>query len=94
MCVQDGGWTPLMKAAYAGHSEVCTTLLTAKAQPDFQNKVRSSSDDWADWRGLLCVCVQYGDTALMEAASKGYSKVCTTLLTAKAQPDLQDEVRG
>ena len=50
------------------------------------------------------MCVQGGDTALMKAACtnplhtpsahKGYSEMCTQLLTAKAQLDIQDKVRG
>ena len=43
---------------------------------------------------MLCVCVQYEDTALLEAALYGHSDVCTELLTFKAQPNLQDEVRS
>ena len=68
VCVQDG-WTALMKAArYGGRSEVCTQLLTFKAQPNLQNMVRSSLDDWewAKWGGAVCVragrvhCVDFG----------------------------------
>ena len=40
------------------------------------------------------MCVQGGDTALIKAACKGYSEMCTQLLTAKAQLDIQDKVRG
>ena len=58
---------------------MCTQLLTFKAQPDFQNEVRSSLDAWegAQWEGMLCVCVQYEDTALLKAALYGHSEVCT-----------------
>ena len=45
MCVQNGG-TPLIGAAWFGYPAVCKLLLTAKAQPDLQDKVRGSSDDW------------------------------------------------
>ena len=38
------------------------------------------------------VITQYGDTALMRAASKGHTKVVVELVKAKANLDLQDEV--
>ena len=36
--------------------------------------------------------MQDGDTALMLAAREGHSKVCDTLLEAKASPDLKNKV--
>ena len=39
-----------------------------------------------------CIWVQWGYTALMKAAENGHSKVCDTLLEAKASPNLKDMV--
>ena len=39
-----------------------------------------------------CIWVQYGSTALMNAAVKGHSDVCDQLLKANANPDLKDDV--
>jgi ankyrin repeat protein len=93
--------TPLMMAAYGGHSDVCKVLLdTHRVDVNTQDQASKTALFYASYEGhghvvtfLLAygasinVIDQYGWTALMIAAFSGHGEVVQTLLKAGARRD-------
>jgi ankyrin repeat protein len=97
-------WTPLMKAALYGHTEVARQLLAAGAQPELADTggytalmLAASNNHHETVRLLLDhgaaldrVEVTGGVNALIWAAKRGHLETVRVLLTAGARTDLRD----
>lgn len=88
-----------MLAAERGSIAVIDALLSHDALVDVQNSVCCSHDSVIrlihvrNVRCLLCCVLQYGLTALMLAAERGYIAVVNALLVCNALVDVQNTVR-
>jgi len=92
------GMTPLMLAAFSGHSPACTFLLKANAHPDILGPKNCNALHFAANAGnpeaarVLCeannLLLETKDedsyTPLLSAAAQGHAAVCTVLLQARA----------
>jgi ankyrin repeat protein len=97
-------WTPLMKAALYGHSEIVGRLLDAGAEIDAQDKggytamMLAASNNYAGIVELLLTrgaMIDHqeqtqGWTALIWAAGKGHAETVETLLRNGADRTLKD----
>ena len=98
------GWTPLMWAAYKGHTDVCELLISKGADVNAK-----SNDGWtplmyAALKGHKDVCElliskgadvnakdKDGGTPLMYAALKGHKDVCELLISKGADVNAKDK---
>jgi hypothetical protein len=97
-------WTPLMKAALYGHTEVARQLLAAGAQPELADTggytalMLAASNNHHETVRLLLehgaaldrVEVTGGVNALIWAAKRGHLETVRVLLAAGARTDLRD----
>ena len=101
--IGDGGWTPLMVAAFNGQEQAALMLIEAGATVNARDRSGYSPLHWATMNGYLqatrvllgkgaIVNMQnnYGWTALLHAAGRGHHEVVRALLDAGAHPDLPD----
>lgn len=101
--VGDGGWTPLMVAAFNGQEQAALTLIEAGATVNARDKSGYSPLHWAAMNGYVLAARvllgkgaipnmqnNYGWTPLLHAAGRGHDQVVRVLLEAGAQPDLPD----
>ncbi|MCG8426342.1 MAG: ankyrin repeat domain-containing protein [Chromatiales bacterium] len=97
-------WTPLMKAALYGHTEVARELLEAGAQVELQDKggytalMLAASNNHHE---LVSLLIQHGAdinrvettkgwSPLIWAAKRGHIETVEVLLEAGCRPELQD----
>jgi len=99
------GTTPLMTAIFSGHSQACTALLQAGADPnaiwnDGKNALHTAAH-WghhevillfAAYKQLLNAKDTDGNTPLIEAVYRGHPKACEALLKAGADPFITDKL--
>lgn len=102
--VGDGGWTPLMVAAFNGQEQAALMLIEAGATVNARDKSGYSPLHWAAMNGYLeasnlllrkgaLVNLQnnFGWTPLLHAAGRGHHDVVKALLGNGAHPDLPDK---
>lgn len=102
--VGDGGWTPLMVAAFNGQEQAALMLIDAGATVNARDRSGYSPLHWAAMNGYVqasevllrrgaYVNMQnnFGWTPLMHAAGRGHHQVVTVLLAHEAHPDLPDK---
>jgi ankyrin repeat protein len=102
--VGDGGWTPLMVAAFNGQEQAALMLIDAGATVNARDRSGYSPLHWAAMNGYLqagavllrkgaIVNLQnnFGWTPLLHAAGRGHHQVVKLLLDNDAHPDLPDK---
>lgn len=102
--VGDGGWTPLMVAAFNGQEKAALVLIEAGATVNARDKSGYSPLHWAAMNGYALATQvllakgaianmqnNYGWTPLLHAAGRGHHHVVAALLDAGAHPDLVDK---
>lgn len=102
--IGDGGWTPLMVAAFNGQEQAALMLIEAGATVNARDKSGYSPLHWAAMNGYVqaasvlmrkgaIVNLQnnFGWTPLLHAAGRGHHHVVKALLENDAHPDLTDK---
>lgn len=102
--VGDGGWTPLMVAAFNGQEQAALMLIDAGATVNARDKSGYSPLHWAAMNGYVqaanvllrrgaIVNLQnsFGWTPLLHASGRGHHHVVKVLLENDAHPDLSDK---
>jgi hypothetical protein len=102
--IGDGGWTPLMVAAFNGQEQAALLLIEAGATVNARDKSGYSPLHWAAMNGYVqaasvlmrkgaIVNLQnsFGWTPLLHAAGRGHHHVVKALLENDAHPDLTDK---
>lgn len=102
--IGDGGWTPLMVAAFNGQEKAALMLIEAGATVNARDRSGYSPLHWAAMNGYLIATQvllgkgalvnmqnNYGWTPLLHAAGRGHHQVVKALLEADAHPDLPDK---
>ena len=102
--IGDGGWTPLMVAAFNGQEQAALMLIDAGATVNARDKSGYSPLHWAAMNGYVqaanvllrkgaIVNLQnnFGWTPLLHAAGRGHHHVVKVLLENDAHPDLPDK---
>ena len=93
------GRTALMEASYKGHTEVVKVLVEAKADLNITDKVNFiinylltlTIDVYYDYF-FIFISLQDGDTALIDAVSKGHTSTVNILLDRGAATDIRNKV--
>ena len=96
--IQDG-WTALMMASYNGHTEVVKVLVEAKADLNITDQVNLiinylltlTIDVYCDYF-FIFISLQDGDTALIDAATKGHTSIVKILVDRGAATDIRNKV--
>jgi uncharacterized protein len=102
--VGDGGWTPLMVAAFNGQEQAALMLIDAGATVNARDRSGYSPLHWAAMNGYLQASAvllrkgaiinlqnNFGWTPLLHAAGRGHHQVVKLLLDHDAHPDLPDK---
>ena len=93
------GRTALMKASLYGHTEVVKVLVEAKADLNITTQVNLiinylltlTIDVYYDYC-FIFISLQDGDTALIDAASKGHTSIVKILVDHGAATDIRNKV--
>ena len=93
------GWTALMWASYGGHTEVVKVLVEAKADLNIATQVNLiinylltlTIDVYYDYC-FIFISLQYGHTALIDAAKKGHTSTVKILVDHGAATDIRNKV--
>lgn len=101
--IGEGGWTPLMVAAFNGKQELALMLIQSGASITARDQNGYSPIHWASMNGFLSVVDMllvrgapvnpmnnYGWTPLLHAASRGHLEVVKLLLRSRADPNVAE----
>jgi len=102
--IGDGGWTPLMVAAFNGQEQAALMLIEAGATVNARDKSGYSPLHWAAMNGYVQAAAvlmrkgalvnlqnNFGWTPLLHAAGRGHHLVVKALLENDAHPDLTEK---
>ncbi len=102
--IDDGGWTPLMVAAFNGQEQAALMLIDAGATVNARDRSGYSPLHWAAMNGYVQAAMvllrkgaivnlqnNFGWTPLLHAASRGHHHIVKLLLENDAHPDLPDK---
>ena len=83
-----------MEASYRGFTEIVKVLAEAKADPNITDEVKLHYTHYyiVQIRSRSCISLQYGNTALILAASEGCTDVVKILVEHCSDIDIKNKV--